>query len=125
MKKLIILPIVGLILLTAGCDSTEKQAYKAFVASKAFLDSEKAQHPECPASATAVCQALTKATAAKDALIDAAEVYCSGPAFESGGACQPPAKGTPGRDQAITKLKAAIAVHDQALVDLKTLLGGK
>lgn len=117
--------VIGLLGSTIACDPVEKQAYKAIVASKAFLDAEKAQHTECPAAGTALCQALTRATAAKDELIDAAEVYCSGPQFESGGPCQPPAKGTPAGDQALAKLRAAIAIHDQAFRDFKTIAGVK
>lgn len=125
MKKLVsLLVLTCLTLFAAGCDPIERQAYKTAVGAKAFLDSEKAQHPECPGDA-AICVALARATAAKDALIDAAEVYCSGPAFESGGECQPPAKGTPAADQAVAKLKAAIKLHDQAFADLKKLAGVK
>jgi hypothetical protein len=68
------------------------------------------------------CLANNKLTAAKDTLIDATEVYCSSPAFESGGACTPPAKGTPALQQATDKLKAAIANYNQTAADLKGVI---
>ena len=121
MKKFLFLPLV-LILFTVSCTPVEKVAYKTIVASKAFLDAEKKIHTECPNAATAVCQSLTRATAAKDLLIDATEVYCSGSQFESGGVCQPPAKGTPAFVQAEAKLKAAIEAYQQSEKDLKGVL---
>lgn len=119
MKYLATVLIFGLLLCTVGCDPVEKQAYKTIVAAKAFLDSEKAAHPECPSAGTAVCDSIMRAVAAKDFLIDTVEVYCSSPQFENGGACQPPAKGTPAADQAKAKLEAALSTYDQAAADLK------
>jgi len=109
---LLLLPLVG-------CTSLEKQAYNVIVTAKAFLDAEKKLHPECTTESTTLCADLAQATRAKDALIDAAELYCSGPQFEAGGACQPSAKGTPASDQAIAKVKAAIALYNQTAADLK------
>lgn len=117
MRKVAVLLVMGLVL--AGCTPLEKQAYNTVVAAKAFIDAEKKMHPECLSSSTGVCGLLSQATSAKDALIDAAEVYCSGPAFEAGGACQPPAKGTPASTQATAKLQAAIAAYNQIAKDIK------
>src|SRR5689334_3047469 len=114
MKKLCILPLVVAMLLTVGCTSLEKLAYNTVVGAKAFLDTQKQIHSECPTSGSPYCLKLRQATAAKDALIDAAEVYCSGPEFETGGACEPPKKGSAAYDQAVAKLKAAIAAYNQA-----------
>jgi hypothetical protein len=112
--------VVCFALLLAGCTPLERQAYNTVVAAKAFIGSMKAQHPECVTGATStLCVDLTKATSAKDSLIDAAEVYCGGAQFDNGGVCTPPVKGTPASQQAAAKLKAAIAGFNQAQADLK------
>lgn len=127
MKKLLAVALL-LTLVTLGCTPVEKLAYNTIVAAKAFLDTTKSQHPECTTGAkgslsTAVCVDLVKAVAAKDVLIDAAEVYCSSPAFDTGnGACSPPAKGTPSQQQALAKLQAAITAYNQTATDLKGVL---
>jgi len=113
---LLLLPLVA-------CTSLEKQVYNTIVTAKAFLDAEKKMHPECKSGApSALCSDLSRATSAKDALIDAAEVWCSGPEFEAGGVCQSPKKGTPSYDQAVAKLKAALQIYNQAESDLKGAL---
>lgn len=107
-------------LLLAGCSPVERQAYNIVVGAKGFLDAERKAHVECTTSGvSSFCGKLSQAVSAKDALIDAVEVYCSGPAFETGGACQPPAKGTDALAQATAKIKAAIAIYEQAEKDLK------
>jgi hypothetical protein len=119
-------PSIVLVLLLAGslagCPKPEQVAYETVVGSKAFIDKSKAQHPECPAAASAVCTALSKATAAKDTLIDVTETLCAGPNFNTGGACDFPKKGTPGYDQAIAKLNAAVANYNQTATNLKGAL---
>jgi hypothetical protein len=121
--SLVLIPLVMLCLVSIGCTPIEDQAYKTIVGAKAFLDAEKAAHPECASNITAtVCVDLKRATSSKDFLIDAAETYCAGPQFETGGACQPPAKGTPALTQATAKLKAAIAAYSQSATDLKGAL---
>lgn len=126
------LPILAIVALLAGCTPLERQAYEAVVASKAFLDSVKAKHPECaihvsgdvataPPTST-VCVDLVRATAAKDVLIDSVELYCAGPDFNSGGKCNPPAKGTPAAVQATAKIQAALASYNQVAADLKSAL---
>lgn len=120
MRKLIPALLV-LFLLVGGCTPLERTAYNTIVASKAFLDNERTAHPECASAATStVCVDIAKAVAAQNLLVTAAEVYCSSPAFDSnGGACTPPAKGTPAAQQAINKLNAAIAAYNQAATELK------
>jgi uncharacterized protein (UPF0333 family) len=111
--------------LTSGfvCTGPQKSAYNTVVAAKAFIDATKAKHPECLTfNTTAICVDLAKATAAKDALIDAIEIYCAGPNFNGGGACDPPAPGTPAATQATAKLTAAIAAYSQTESDLKGVL---
>jgi hypothetical protein len=106
-------------------DVLANSAYNTIVAAKGFLDSEKAQHPECPNAATNVCRLIGQAVGSKDLLIDAASIYCSGPNFLNGGACDPPAAGTSAAAQATAKLQAAIANYNQISADLKTATGGK
>lgn len=107
----------------AGCTSLERTAYNTVVASKAFLQSIKMKHPECVSGTVSViCADLAKATAAKDLLIDVGEIYCAGATFDNGGPCSPPTKGTPQYDQAIAKLKAALAGYNQAETDLRGVL---
>lgn len=113
-----------LCLFLIGCTPLERQAYEAVVASKAFLDSVKAKHPECAAgTSSTLCIDLSKATSAKDALVDSVEIYCAGPDFNSGGACDPPKKGTPAAVQAAAKIQAALAAYNQTASDLKAVLG--
>jgi len=68
---------------------------------------------------------LGKAVGAKDALIDAITVYCSGPDFNAGGACNAPDLHTAAGVQAEAKLRAAITNYNQISADLKTATGGK
>jgi hypothetical protein len=118
-----IFAVLALSLVLAGCSPVERQAYNTIVAAKGFLDSLKAQHTECATATSALCVDLKRATAAKDSLIDAVEVYCSGPQFEKGGPCNAPAKGTPAAQQAADKLRAAIANYEQTEKDLKGVVG--
>ena len=136
MKRLIPAIIIAALVLS-GCTSLERTAYNTVVAAKGFLDSEKKQHPECGLTVagapvainttpdTVVCKDLAQAVGAKDALIDAITVYCSGPDFNNGGVCQPPAKGTPAALQAQSKLQNAISMYNSIAADLKNATGGK
>ena len=118
-RRLLILPL----LLVCACTSIEKTAYNTVVDAKAFTDQTKSQHPECAtASASTLCADLKKAVAAKDVLIDAVEIYCAGPNFNGGGACDPPAKGTSAYTQAVSKLTAAIQAYSQTESDLKGVI---
>jgi hypothetical protein len=123
-KKLIPVLIVAVVL--AGCTPLERTAYQTVVAAKAFLDSERTAHPDCATGATStICDDLRKAVGAKDALIDAITVYCSGPDFNSGGACQAPDLHSAAGVQAEAKLRAAISNYNQTAADLKTATGAK
>jgi len=106
-------------------DVLANSAYNTIVAAKGFLDSEKRQHPECPATQSNVCIRIAQAVGAKDLMIDATTVYCSGPNFLAGGACDPPAAGTPAWTQASIKLQAAMTNYNQIAADLKAATGGK
>jgi hypothetical protein len=116
--------LLGIALLFYSCNNpAERTAYETVVAANAFIKSVKAQHPECATGAVStVCIDITKAVSAKDALIDAAEIYCAGPDFNGTGACNPPTKGTPVYTQALAKLQAATAAYQQTATDLKGAL---
>ena len=119
MKALIVL--CALTLYT--CTSVEKSAYNTVIAAKAFTDKIKAQHPECgPTNFSTLCVDLGKAIGAKDILIDAIEIYCAGPAFDGGGSCIPPMKGSSAYMQANAKLDAALSLYGQAEKDLKGVI---
>lgn len=113
------LAVLGLAVFLVGCTPLEKQAYETVVAANATIKTLKVQHPECSTSTAGICGKLTQAVAAKDALIDAAEVYCAGPSFNAGGACNPPAKGTPAATQATAKLQSALTSWNQIAVDIR------
>lgn len=102
-----------------GCPKIEKDAYLAATGAKAFLDDLKTKHPECSTTNNELCEYIRKATAAKDALIDAGEIYCSNSAFSTGGACSPPSKSTPAYKTAQDKLQAALQNYEQIEKDLK------
>lgn len=105
------------------CTPADRSAYNTVVAATAFTDKIKSQHPECAAGlVTPLCADVQKAVAANNLLIDAVKIYCAGPDFDGGGACDPPKKGTPAFQQASAKLQAAIAGYNQAETDLKTAL---
>lgn len=120
----ITLSFAVLALVLAGCPKEETVAYRTAVGAKAFLDNVKSKHPECDnlANTMPVCQALRRATAAKDILIDAGEVYCGGAQFESGGPCNAPQKGTPAQKLALDKLNAAVSQWKQFDADLRAAL---
>jgi hypothetical protein len=123
MKKLSAIAIGTLVLFLSGCPKIEQDAYNVVIAAKGFTDSIKVQHPECATGAkSTVCADLAKAIAAKDLIIDAVEVYCSGPNFNAKGSCDAPAKGTPTYTQAVAKINAAIASYNQTSTDLKGVL---
>jgi uncharacterized protein (DUF169 family) len=113
-----------LVFTASGCPKAEKAAYETAVGAKAFTQSIKDKHTECEnqANTMPVCQALRRAIAFKDLLIDAGEVYCGGAQFETGGACNPPAKGTPAAKLALDKLNAAVSNWKQADSDLRAAL---
>lgn len=120
LKRTIALAIFTVIL--AGCTPLEISAYRTIVGAKAFLDNEKKAHPECATATSIVCTDLAKATAAKDALIDAAEVYCSGPQFDTANGPCTPSSDPNKKALAAQKLNAAIANYNQILKDVKGVL---
>lgn len=125
MRTLLLTLVIALVAVAeTGCAPVERQAYNTFVGANAFLKNIKSTHPECAdaGNTSTLCVDVRKAVSAKDALIDAAEVYCAGPNFNATGECDAPKKGTPGADQAVAKLKAAIASYAQAQLDVKGVL---
>lgn len=127
MRKLIPALIV-LFLVAGGCTPVERTAYNLFTGTKAGLVKYRAKHPECSFDATTglsasvtveACTLNNRITSGKDALITAAEVYCSGPNFEAGGTCDAPKKGDPAAPQAAAKLSAAVSSLQQIIRDAK------
>lgn len=127
--------IAGLIsILMIGCSPLERQAYNIVVGSKAALVKYRSNHPECGtfdavtgmSAATKIyeCSLNNRLTAAKDLVIDAAEIYCSGKDFENGGACNPPSKNSPGYQQAVDKLRSAIASYESVERDFNNAVKG-
>lgn len=117
-----------LAVLLVGCTPIERTAYNTVVAAKGFTDSVKMSHPECTNSSgpsvvsTPVCVDLHRAIAAKDLIIDAAEIYCASSSFTSGGTCTPPAKGTASYNTALDKLNGAISGYNQTATDLRAVI---
>lgn len=107
-----------------GCPKVSQVAYSTIVGATAFTDKVSAQHPECgqASAVSTMCVDLRKAISANNALIDAVKVYCAGPNFDAGGACDEPTKGAPGSVQALSKLQAAISAYNQAAADLKGVI---
>lgn len=120
------------LVLISGCPQlspVERQAYNLFTGTKASLVQYRSTHTECAPfdSVTGLsshveikaCADNNRITSGKDALIDAAEVYCSGKDFEANGACNPPNKTDPLFPQAKAKLQAAIDSLNQITKDVK------
>lgn len=109
-------------LFACGCTPIERDAYNIIVGSKAFITAEVNAYPECkdPANySLALCIDLTKATKAKDVMIDLLEVYCSSPGFDAGTASCSPPNDPAQKNQLANKLKAAISIYAQAESDLR------
>jgi hypothetical protein len=123
-RRVVAILVVALATITlAGCPKLEQNAYNTVVAANAFVKDVRARHPECASStSTTLCNDLARATSAKDVLIDALETYCAGPNFNTGGACDAPAKGTPAAIQGTAKLQSALDSYKQAATDLKGVI---
>jgi hypothetical protein len=121
------LGFIGLLvaaILVVGCTAVEVTAYRTIVGAKAFIGSEKQAHPECAdaSNTSALCVDLQKATAAKDVMIDAEEVYCAGPQFDTGNGPCTPSSDPNTKAVAAQKVAAAISSYNQILADLKGVL---
>jgi hypothetical protein len=123
-KQLGFIGVLVAAILVVGCTPVEVTAYRTIVGAKAFITAEKQAHPECSdaSNASAVCVDLQKATAAKDAMIDAEEVYCAGPQFDTGGGPCTPSSDPNVKTLAAQKVGAAISSYNQILADLKGVL---
>lgn len=116
---------LGVASMGASCSPLERDAYNTAVGAKAFLDSEKTSNNCATDASSKVCGMLAQGVAAKDGLLDAIAVYCAGPTFNAGGACNPPAKGTPAAVQATAKLQAALTSYKTIAAEIKVASGGK
>lgn len=119
-KRLALVPLLlGTLILTA-CPPIQETARDGVATAKGYLDAAKAHHPECstPQVNVGVCDLLSRATGAKDAVIDAVNVYCTSPSYDqTGGVCVPNKSAKP-------KLDAALRDLNQILADVKKI-GGK
>jgi len=122
MRKII--PALLLVVLVAACSPLERDAYNTVVGAKGFLDSEKQSNNCATDTSSKACGLIAQGVSAKDALLDAIAVYCAGPTFNAGGACNPPAKGTPAAVQATAKLQAALTSYKTIAAEIK-IAGGK
>jgi hypothetical protein len=114
--------LLTLILLISGCPKVETTARDAIAGAKTTTDTLKTKYGCVSASVSPTCATIYRVIAAKDVTIDALEVYCGGAAFDAqGGACTPPAKGTPAATQAAQKLQSALSGLQQTLADAKGL----
>lgn len=119
MKKLFWLPLLAVMLACPGSQSLEKTARDGVASAKGYLDSAKQHHPECATDASSTnCQVIAKGVAAKDAVIDAVNLYCASPSYsDNGGNCVP--------DKAVEpKLQEALKNLDQIIKDVRAI-GGK
>lgn len=120
--------ITAISAMIAGCAAMHKpiqnQGYQAEVGAEGFINSMRAAHPECKQVNSNLCDYLNRAAAAQNVLADALKIFCAGPDFMNGGACNPPAKGTPAYTQAAAKLQAAIKSYSQIEADLKQAAKG-
>jgi|SRR5208337_318515 len=122
-RRLATLPLLALLLVISGCPKVETTARDAIVGAKTTTDTLKAKY-NCgtPTANLNACATILKVVAAKDLTIDALEVYCGNPSFDSqGGVCVPPSKGTPAATQATQKLQSALSGLQQTLTDAKGL----
>ena len=111
-----------LLVVLAGCSSFEKSARDSIAAASGVLTllQTPAQYGDsCKANPLQpVCIDINRAISAENAAIDAAEIYCSGPAFETGGKCQPPSDPAL-KNAAEAKLAAALANLTPLITHLK------
>jgi hypothetical protein len=113
MKRLLLLP---LLLITLACPSSqplEQTARDGVAAAKGYLDSAKRQHPECvatPPAQSTDCSVISRGVGAKDALIDAINIYCASADYSTGGgACVPNKDMQPKLQEALNNLNLTIS----------------
>lgn len=107
----------------------EQWARDALAASRGFLEAARQNHAaECAAvppcsipgvrdkgKCERICAAIRRASHAHNAALDALSLYCAGPGWSEGGACNPQPAWEP-------RLRAAIAELERILADLKGAL---
>lgn len=120
MKSLSLTLILACTLALTGCQPIEKTARDSVAAAKGYLDSAKAHHPECATNGGhgANCDIIARGVGAKDAVIDAVQVYCASSSYDSGSPCSPNKDAEP-------KLKAALQSLDQIMTDVRKLGGSQ
>lgn len=123
-KTLALVPILALLAITLACPPSqplEQTARDSVATAKGYLDAAKAHHPECATPGTPVstnCDIIGKGVGAKDAVIDAINVYCASNDYSNnGGPCVPNKDLQP-------KLQEALNNLNQTITDVKAI-GGK
>lgn len=122
MRKLLwLVPLLAVTLACPPQQPLEQTARDGVAAAKGYLDSAKGKHPECvgtsPASSTN-CSVINRGVGAKDAVIDALNIYCASADYSNnGGPCVPNKDAQP-------KLKEALSNLNQTMSDVKKI-GGK
>jgi len=118
---LLLIPLLAVTLACPPSQPLEQTARDGVATAKGYLDSAKGKHPECvgttPASSTN-CSIITRGVGAKDAVIDALNVYCASADYSNnGGPCVPNKDAQP-------KLQEALSSLNQTMRDVKAI-GGK
>lgn len=114
--KWLLAAIVSLTLVTTACPVLQDTARDSIAASKGYITTAQTQHPECPSTPTAkACTIIHGAVAAENSAVDALELYCAGPVFNSGGVCSPDKSGA-------AALQAALANLSKIITDVKGII---
>lgn len=86
-------------------------ARDSIAAAKGFIEQAQLNHhAECTANPSKkLCKAINTGVEAQNAAIDALDAYCAGPAWNTGGVCDPQASVEAKLDEAIRNLNKIIA----------------
>ena len=124
MKRFSVILLLALSLTLVACQPIEKSARDGIAGAKSLLDYYKLEFKCGTPDAGPKCPAVARGVAAKDFAIDVLLVYCAGPSFNSGGACEP-SKSKDARAALATKLEAALKDMQRNINDLRGLRGGR
>lgn len=118
MKQFSIAILVSATIILTGCQPLEMSGRDAVSSAKGYLEAAKSHHPECSGGGHgANCDIISRGVGAKDAVIDALNIYCSSPSYtDQGGACSPNKNAEP-------KLKEALKSLSQIMSDVKKVGG--
>lgn len=126
MRSVTAMLLILLVMMTVGCSQPiESTARDGIASASGFLKQEvPANTSVCQANpALEKCVAIKKASQSLNVVIDALELYCSGPAFNSGsGPCQSPIDPNQ-KNQLSSKLSGALTDLSRDVADAKKLAG--